>query len=96
MDMNKHQLIAGLVHDLGDENNGVQVRGYRNLTIIKNTVEALTALQKGLQRDDEAMAALLAEKNATIEKLKAKIAALEGCAEEDAEDGPREEAPHED
>ena len=94
--MNKHQLIAGLIHDLGDENNGVQVRGYRNLTIIKTTVEALTALKNGLQRDDEAMAALLAEKNATIEKLKAKIAALEGCAEEEAEADPQEEASHED
>lgn len=89
--MNKHQLIAGIIHDLGDENNGVQVRGYRNMNIIRTTIEALTALNQGLSRDDEANAALVAQQKETIEKLKAKLKEL-GVEDPEGE----EVAPHDD
>ena len=81
MEMNKHQLIEGIIHDLGDENAGVQVRGYRNMNIIRTIIEALTALNQGLARDDEMNAELIKKKDARIEELEARLAALEGTSE---------------
>ncbi len=76
MDINKYQLIQGMINDLGDENNGVQVRGYRNVTIIKSVVEALVNLDTGLKQDEEFVRKALAEKDETIAKLQAEIEAL--------------------
>lgn len=76
MDINKYQLIQGMINDLGDENNGVQVRGYRNVTIIKSVVEALVNLNTGLKQDEEFVRKALAEKDEVIAKLQAEIEAL--------------------
>ena len=78
MDMNKYQLIQGMINDLGDENNGVQVRGYRNVTIIKSVVEALVNLNTGLKQDEEFVRQAMAEKDETIRKLQAELAELRG------------------
>ena len=78
MDMNKYQLIQGMINDLGDENNGVQVRGYRNVTIIKSVVEALVNLKTGLKQDEEFMRQAMAEKDEAIRKLQAELAELRG------------------
>ena len=86
MQMNKYQLIQGMINDLGDENRGVQVRGFRNLKIISTTVEALAALKEGLARDVEAINAVIADKNAQIEKLKRQVEALGGKVEEPKEE----------
>ena len=51
-ELNKYQLIDGMINDLGNENNGVQVRGYRNVSIIKGVIEALVNLQNGLKQDE--------------------------------------------
>lgn len=51
--MNKFQLIEAMLHDLGDPNDGIQVRGFRNLSIVKGCVEALVQLRQIL-RDEEA------------------------------------------
>ena len=78
MDINKYQLIQGMINDLGDENNGVQVRGYRNVTIIKSVVEALVNLNTGLKQDEEFVRQAMAEKDETIRKLQAELAELRG------------------
>lgn len=49
----KFQLIDQLITVLGDENTGVQVRGYRNANIIRQAVESLVALKRGLAQEDD-------------------------------------------
>lgn len=75
-EMNKYQLIDGMINDLGNENNGVQVRGYRNVSIIKGVIEALVNLQNGLKQDEEFIRKALVEKDETIAKLQAEITEL--------------------
>lgn len=77
-DMNKYQLIQGMINDLGNEQEGLQVRGYRNIVIVKSVVEALITLKGGLERDDEFVKSALMEKDQIIERLKAEIAELKG------------------
>ena len=36
--MNKYELIQAVINDLGDENRGVQVRGFRNVKIIASSI----------------------------------------------------------
>lgn len=81
-ELTNYQLIDGMINDLGNENNGVQVRGFRNLKIISTVVEALSVLKDRLQKDEDAMAAVLADKNAEIEKLRRQVVALGGTLEE--------------
>lgn len=52
--MDHNELINGMIHDLGDEKEGITVRGYRNCLIITNVVQALAALQKGLTDEKQA------------------------------------------
>ena len=75
-ELNKYQLIDGMINDLGNENNGVQVRGYRNVSIIKGVIEALVRLQNGLKQDEEFVRKALVEKDETIAKLQAEITEL--------------------
>ena len=49
----KHQLISGMLHDLADENEGSQVRGYRNTKIISSVTEALVQLRELVKKDDQ-------------------------------------------
>ena len=87
--MNKYQLIDGMINDLGNENNGVQVRGYRNVSIIKGVIEALVNLQNGLKQDEEFVRKALVEKDETIAKLQAEITFLRGKIEPaDGEEAP--------
>lgn len=81
-ELTNYQLIDGMINDLGNENSGVQVRGFRNLKIISTVVEALSVLKDRLQKDEDAMAAVLADKNAEIEKLRRQVVALGGTLEE--------------
>lgn len=80
-ELNKYQLIDGMINDLGNENNGVQVRGYRNVSIIKGVIEALVRLQNGLKQDEEFARQALVEKDETIAKLQAEIVYLRGKIE---------------
>ena len=81
-ELTNYQLIDGMINDLGNENNGVQVRGFRNLKIISTVVEALSVLKDRLQKDENAMAAVLADKNEEIKKLRRQVVALGGTLEE--------------
>ena len=74
--MNKYELISAMICDLGDENNGVQVRGFRNVKIIAATVEALVNLKNGLKRDDDAFGEALKQKDEEIARLQARVAEL--------------------
>ena len=56
-EMNKYQLIEAILHDLGDQNDGIQVRGYRNANIVRGCCEALVKLRQVLQDEDAAQAA---------------------------------------
>lgn len=90
-DMNKYQLIQGMINDLGNEQEGLQVRGYRNIVIVKSVVEALITLKGGLERDDEFVKSALMEKDEIIEHLKAEIAELKvGKAEPEEQDAGKE------
>lgn len=80
-ELTNYQLIDGMINDLGNENNGVQVRGFRNLKIISTVVEALSVLKDRLQKDEDAMAAVLADKNDEIKKLRRQVVALGGALE---------------
>lgn len=80
-ELTNYQLIDGMINDLGNENNGVQVRGFRNLKIISTVVEALSVLKDRLQKDENAMAAVLADKNDEIKKLRRQVVALGGQLE---------------
>lgn len=80
-ELTNYQLIDGMINDLGNENNGVQVRGFRNLKIISTVVEALSVLKDRLQKDENAMAAVLADKNDEIKKLRRQVVALGGALE---------------
>lgn len=51
--VNKHMLLQAAIHDLGDENNGLQVRGYRNQKIICSVIEALKALDDQLMKEEQ-------------------------------------------
>ena len=53
-EMNKYQLIEAMIHDLGDQNDGVQVREYRNEKILTGCVEGLYRLREMLHKEDEA------------------------------------------
>lgn len=76
MELNKYQLIDGLINDLGDDTNGVQVRGYRNLNIIRSSIEALAALRQGLKQDEDATRDAIAAKDEELAILRAKIARM--------------------
>lgn len=80
-ELTNYQLIDGMINDLGNENNGVQVRGFRNLKIISTVVEALSVLKDRLQKDEDAVAAVLADKNDEIKKLRRQVVALGGQLE---------------
>ena len=80
-ELTNYQLIDGMINDLGNENNGVQVRGFRNIKIISTVVEALSVLKDRLQKDENAMAAVLADKNDEIKKLRRQVVALGGALE---------------
>lgn len=80
-ELTNYQLVDGMINDLGNENNGVQVRGFRNLKIISTVVEALSVLKDRLQKDENAMAAVLADKNDEIKKLRRQVVALGGTLE---------------
>lgn len=80
-ELTNYQLIDGMINDLGNENSGVQVHGYRNLKIISTVVEALSVLKDRLQKDENAMAAVLADKNDEIKKLRRQVVALGGTLE---------------
>lgn len=84
-ELTNYQLIDGMINDLGNENNGVQVRGFRNLKIISTVVEALSVLKDRLQKDENAMAAVLADKNDEIKKLRRQVVALGGTLESEPE-----------
>jgi hypothetical protein len=90
-EMNKYQLIQGMINDLGNEQEGLQVRGYRNIVIVKSVIEALITLKGGLERDDEFVKSALMEKDQIIERLKAEIAELkDGKAEPEEQDAGEE------
>ena len=75
--MNKYELLQAVINDLGDENRGVQVRGFRNVKIIAAAVEALAQLKDGLKRDDDAFGEALKQKDEEIARLQARVAELE-------------------
>ena len=52
-EMNKYQLIEAMIHDLGDQTDGVQVRGYRNEKISTGCVEGLYRLREILRKEDD-------------------------------------------
>lgn len=85
-ELTNYQLIDGMINDLGNENNGVQVRGFRNLKIISTVVEALSVLKDRLQKDEDAVAAVLADKNDEIKKLRRQVVALGGTLESESEE----------
>ena len=80
-DLNKHDLIRGIIHDLGDENAGIQVRGYRNCNILRTIVEALTALADKIKADDEAHEAQVRALEGKIESLEAELTRCRETAE---------------
>lgn len=51
--LNKLMLLQAVINDLGDENRGLQVRGYKNEKILCNVIEALMALQAELKNEEE-------------------------------------------
>ena len=72
-EMNKYQLIAGVIGDLGDKDRGLQVQGYQNMKIVTDVIECLCALQEGLRRDEEETQRLISEKDAEIAMLRAEL-----------------------
>lgn len=52
MKLNKVQLLQAVINDLGDENRGLQVRGYNNQKILCNVIEALVALQSEIKKEE--------------------------------------------
>ena len=71
--MNRYQLIQAVVHDLGDQNKGLQVQGYQNMKIVTAVIEGLNALYEQLHKDEADVRKLIEEKDKQIADLRLRL-----------------------